>query len=203
MDNKKQRKTDRRTTYTINTVKDAMLELLEKEPFDKITVASLCRQAEITRTTFYLHFSDITAVLDELLKDALQVAENSSIQDKDNILPIYAKEKNIEKIKENDILLPVCQRIANSPKYRVLFLDETLSNYTLKKMYQFEKDKIMPTLIESHKLSKDEAEIVFRFMLYGSFAVNKELNWEKNDKWYLFQKTLINFVQGGLHNLRL
>ena len=143
MDNKKQRKTDRRTTYTINTVKDAMLELLEKEPFDKITVASLCRQAEITRTTFYLHFSDITAVLDELLKDALQVAENSSIQDKDNILPIYAKEKNIEKIKENDILLPVCQRIANSPKYRVLFLDETLSNYILKKMYQFEKDKIM------------------------------------------------------------
>ena len=135
MDNKKQRKTDRRTTYTINTVKDAMLELLEKEPFDKITVASLCRQAEITRTTFYLHFSDITAVLDELLKDALQVAENSSIQDKDNILPIYAKEKNIEKIKENDILLPVCQRIANSPKYRVLFLDETLSptfhNYLL------------------------------------------------------------------------
>ena len=82
MDNKKQRKTDRRTTYTINTVKDAMLELLEKEPFDKITVASLCRQAEITRTTFYLHFSDITAVLDELLKDALQVAENSSMQDR-------------------------------------------------------------------------------------------------------------------------
>ena len=203
MDNKKQRKTDRRTTYTINTVKDAMLELLEKEPFDKITVASLCRQAEITRTTFYLHFSDITAVLDELLKDALQVAENSSMQDKDNILPIYAKEKNIEKIKENNILLPVCQRIANSPKYRVLFLDETLSNYILKKMYQFEKDKIMPTLIENHNLSKDEAEIVFRFMLYGSFSVNKELNWEKNDKWYLFQKTLINFVQGGLHNLRL
>lgn len=201
MDNKKQRKTDRRTTYTINTVKDAMLELLEKEPFDKITVASLCRQAEITRTTFYLHFSDITAVLDELLKDALQVAENSSMQDKDNILPIYAKGKNIEKIKENDILLPVCQRIANSPKYRVLFLDETLSNYILKKMYQFEKDKIMPTLIENHNLSKDEAEIVFRFMLYGSFTVNKELNWEKNDKWYLFQKTLINFVHGGLHNL--
>ena len=125
MDNKKQRKTDRRTTYTINTVKDAMLELLEKEPFDKITVASLCRQAEITRTTFYLHFSDITAVLDELLKDALQVAENSSIQDKDNILPIYAKEKNIEKIKENDIL----------PSVRTMAKELKISALTVKKAY--------------------------------------------------------------------
>ena len=202
MDNRKQRKTDRRTTYTVNTIKDAMLEALERKTFDKITVAGLCRQAEITRTTFYLHFSDITAVLDELLKDALQVAENSAKQDRDNILPVLAKEEGLEKIKENEMLLPVCQRIADSTKYRVLFLDETLSNYILKKMYQFEKDKIMPALMADHKLSKGEAEIVFRFMLHGSFAVNKELNWEKNDKWYLFQKMLLNFVQGGLNNLK-
>ena len=130
------------------------------------------------------------------------MAENSAKQDRDNILPVLAKEEGLEKIKENEMLLPVCQRIADSTKYRVLFLDETLSNYILKKMYQFEKDKIMPVLMASHKLSKEEAEIVFRFMLYGSFAVNKELNWEKNDKWYLFQKTLINFVQGGLNNLK-
>lgn len=201
MDNRKQRKTDRRTIYTINTIKEAMLEVLEKEQFDKITVSNLCKQAEITRSTFYLHFSNTTAVLDELLKDALQVKENISNGNKDSILHIIGKEKGIENIKDNDAILPICQRISDSQKYRVLFLDETLSNYILKKMYQFEKDNIIPKLIESHKLSRSEAEIVFRFMLYGSFAVNKELNWEKNDKWYLFQKTLINFMQGGLNNL--
>ena len=69
------KKVDRRTAYTRMTVKDALLELLEEQPFEKITVAALCRQAEITRATFYLHFSDINAVLDELLDEALMVTE--------------------------------------------------------------------------------------------------------------------------------
>lgn len=72
------RKMDRRTIYTRKTVKDALLELLEEHPYEKITVASLCRQAEITRATFYLHFQDMDAVLKELLDEALMVAEAAS-----------------------------------------------------------------------------------------------------------------------------
>ena len=66
----KQRKTDRRTLYTQAVIKDALLELLTVQGFEKITVASLCRQAEITRATFYLHYSDLTAVVDELVDEA-------------------------------------------------------------------------------------------------------------------------------------
>lgn len=121
MSNIKQRKPDRRTTYTINTIKDVLLELLKKETFDKITVSNICRQAKITRTTFYLHFSNITDVLDELLKDALQVGEKNSNHDKDNIISTLTKKEYLEKIQKNDILLPACQRIINSSKYRVLF----------------------------------------------------------------------------------
>ena len=58
------RKTDRRTLYTRQVVKDALLELLEKNPYDKINVTLLCRQAEITRATFYLHYADLNEVLD-------------------------------------------------------------------------------------------------------------------------------------------
>ena len=43
------RKTDRRTLYTRQVVKDALLELLEKNPYAKINVTMLCKQAEITR----------------------------------------------------------------------------------------------------------------------------------------------------------
>ena len=51
-----QRKTDRRTLYTRQVVKDALLELLVEHHFEDINVTMLCRQAEITRATFYLHF---------------------------------------------------------------------------------------------------------------------------------------------------
>ena len=73
------RKTDRRTLYTRQVVKDALLELLEKNPYDKINVTLLCRQAEITRATFYLHYADLNEVLDEVIAEALDLAEQSGI----------------------------------------------------------------------------------------------------------------------------
>ena len=69
------RKTDRRTIYTRNTIKDALLELLADTTFDRITVTALCKQAEITRATFYLHYDNLDEVLNELLDDALRLTE--------------------------------------------------------------------------------------------------------------------------------
>ena len=71
----KNRKTDRRTLYTKNVIKDALLEALEDKNFEQITVTDVCRRAEITRATYYLHYQSLTEVLDELLGDALQMAE--------------------------------------------------------------------------------------------------------------------------------
>lgn len=48
-------KTDRRTRYTRQTIKETLLKLLEKRAYPKITVTEICRLAEINRGTFYLH----------------------------------------------------------------------------------------------------------------------------------------------------
>lgn len=202
MEKKKQRKTDRRTLYTIGAIKDAMLELLAQMSFDRITVANLCRTADITRTTFYLHFANLTEVLDELLADALQVAENDRLKKGDPHTPFITKDGSVELVKEYDALLPMCQRIADLPKYRVLFLDETLSNYIIKTIYRHEKHVILPALMKNNKITKAEAEMIFRFLLNGSFAVNKELGWKKNETWYSFQRTIFSFIRGGLNNIR-
>lgn len=65
------RKTDRRTLYMQTVIKEALLELLHEMSFDKVSIASLCRQAEITRPTFYLHYDNLMQVLDSLIDDAL------------------------------------------------------------------------------------------------------------------------------------
>ena len=75
----KTRKTDRRTLYTRNVIKDALLEALGEKNFEQITVTDVCRRAEITRATYYLHYQSLTEVLDELLIDALQLAEDSTV----------------------------------------------------------------------------------------------------------------------------
>ncbi len=61
------RKTDRRTLYTKKVIREAYLKLLHKETWDKISITKLCKLAEINRSTFYLHYSTSTDVLDELL----------------------------------------------------------------------------------------------------------------------------------------
>ena len=72
------RKTDRRTLYTRRVIKDALLELLSETTYEKINVTLLCRQAEITRATFYLHYADLNEVLDEVIGEALEIAEHET-----------------------------------------------------------------------------------------------------------------------------
>ncbi len=41
------RKTDRRSLITKSMIKDALLELLQNTPYEKITVTALCKQSKI------------------------------------------------------------------------------------------------------------------------------------------------------------
>ena len=72
MMSEKTRKQDRRTRYTRQTIKDTFLELLKQKSFTKITVTEICKNAEINRGTFYLHYYDIYDVLSDILNDMTQ-----------------------------------------------------------------------------------------------------------------------------------
>lgn len=201
---KKERKTDRRTIYTENVIKDALLELLEDTSFEKLTVTAVCKQAEITRATFYLHFDDLTKVLDATLDDALKLTESHSSDVNQNMLQmlgIISDVPDADTIKQHETLLPACQRVADIPKYHVLFLDETLSDYIIKKIYLAEKDHMIPMLMNQCHLSKREADKIFMFVIYGAYQVNKSMHWEKNDEWYHLQSKLMKFILNGFHSL--
>ena len=200
------RKMDRRTLYTKMVIKDALLELMKSCSFEKITVTAVCKKAEVTRATFYIHFDDLTAVLDEILMEALKIAEDTSEKSNENMLQmlhlITSGERDPEKLQNHDSLLPVCQRVADLPKYRVLFLDESLSNYIIKKMSQFEKERMVSLFMQYCHLPRKEAEMIFLFVINGSFTVNKTLGWKKDREWYEIQGSLLRFILGGVDALR-
>ena len=45
---------NRRVKMTKKMMKDALLELLEKQPIEKITVTDICEKADVNRSTFIL-----------------------------------------------------------------------------------------------------------------------------------------------------
>jgi AcrR family transcriptional regulator len=50
-------------------IRDAFLELLAERPFSDITVSQVCARADVARGTFYLHYSGLGELLDEIEDD--------------------------------------------------------------------------------------------------------------------------------------
>lgn len=61
------KKSDLRVTKTNRTIRETFLKQICVKPVNKITVAGLVQEAEISKGTFYLHYTDIYALYDALL----------------------------------------------------------------------------------------------------------------------------------------
>ncbi|GEO58347.1 TetR/AcrR family transcriptional regulator [Companilactobacillus bobalius] len=193
----KNRKPDRRTIYTINIIKDSFLELIKHEPYNQLNVAKLCREAEITRSTFYLHFDNLTDVLNSVLDDALLFKDETNPSD--NIDP---SNLSIDLLRENESMLPACQRIADSSKYRKLLMDSNLSDYIIGRIVAHEKSRMVPSIQKRTGLSESDAELLFIYSIHGSFAINKRHHFVKNDSWYHELQLLNKFTGAGYNSLK-
>ena len=72
-------KKDRRAVYTEMVIREAFLQLVKSKPIQKITVSDICALAEISRPTFYLHYEDIYALVDEIGENMLASAKLKDI----------------------------------------------------------------------------------------------------------------------------
>ena len=196
----KARKTDRRTLYTIEVIKDALLELMGKMPFEKVNVTRLCEQAEISRTSFYAHFASITDVLNAVIDDALLFSQQSGTAQEG--LRALVAQGSLDDIRRNETMLPACQRVADSEKYHDLFTDPGLSDYIVGRIMKNVRGEMVPQIMENSGISADEAEMLLLFILYGSFHVNQRLGWSKDDDWFRFQRMLSIFTSGGYDAVR-
>lgn len=56
---------------TKKMISDTFVDLLEKKPFDKITIKDIVETCGINRNTFYYYYSDIYELLEEIFKDEM------------------------------------------------------------------------------------------------------------------------------------
>ena len=196
---------DKRTLITKTAVKEAMLELLSQTPFNYITVSSLCREAGVGRATFYTHYSGLTDVIDELADDAIQATRRAKAPGFTGIIQLAERMRvttDPEALAPYMELLPVCQRVADNPKYKALFKDPFVSEYMLMNIYRRERDHMLPYLTENYSLTVEQADKIFLFGVTGAFAVNRAMGWKKDEAWYSVQKVLLTFLEGGYNALK-
>lgn len=58
--------------FTKKAIKDAFLSLLDERPFSRITVKDVVEACGINRNSFYYHFQDLPALLEEIIAERVQ-----------------------------------------------------------------------------------------------------------------------------------
>ena len=61
--------TDKRILKTKRVLKESMLKLMSDMPFRKISVKEICDTADTSRITFYAHYTDKYALLEDVVRD--------------------------------------------------------------------------------------------------------------------------------------
>ena len=70
---------------TAKKMNDALISLLDTKSFENITIIDICKLAKVNRSTFYLHYQNMSDLLDEILEN-LNSSYNNHIKEKKNKL---------------------------------------------------------------------------------------------------------------------
>lgn len=65
------KKTDQRVRLTRNLLKNALVQLMQKQHIAKISIRAICEVADINRSTFYVHYADQYDLLNKVEQEVL------------------------------------------------------------------------------------------------------------------------------------
>ena len=85
------KKTDARVRRTRDALGDALVALMQEKPFDTITVQDVLDRAHVSRSTFYLHYSDKDDLLmsdAEEFFEAISMALSAHGDKSDRVFPV-------------------------------------------------------------------------------------------------------------------
>ena len=189
MEGQKLRKTDRRTLYTREAIKEALLGLLAEKEYADITVADLCRAAELNRGTFYLHYGNISQVLDELLDDVLGQVRNV-----------------LDQVEYGDggdgkCAYPFCRFLRENRKYRPLFFSDALHSRVMRRIAEVGEEPFIRRLQGTSPCSPEVLRALFHFQINGCLAVCKSYAGSPDSQWNDIQCGIDQFLKRGFCKL--
>lgn len=121
-------------------ITDALVELLDEKPVDKITVTDIVKKADINRGTFYAHYDNVSDVVNTMFQNAFEVIKESVDASSSISEPNFESmlrqlqavmEENLEffrKIYTSDINMVVYEQISNILLSYILEHEEAFSN---------------------------------------------------------------------------
>ena len=157
----------------------ALLSLLEKKPFEYITISEICEDAGVNRSTFYLHYENTA----DLLKEATTyVLDNFASYFSVDMESIASKYENCDLQELNFInekyLHPYLSFIKENQRLFAAVLSQP-TVFESKAIFQRLFDDVFNPILDRFHYPRDEQHYVMMFYLNGITAIITE--WLKED----------------------
>ena len=152
----------------------ALLSLLEKKPFAYITIREICEQAEVNRSTFYLHYENTNDLLKETTAYVLDNFSSYFFVDAERVVSQFANcdLQDLEFINEK-YLHPYLSFIKDNQKVFSAVLSQPTTfdtNTIFKRLF----DNIFKPILDRFHYPRDEQNYVMLFYLNGITAIITE-----------------------------
>lgn len=158
---------------------EALINLLEKKDIDYITIKEICDKAGVNRSTFYLHYENISDLINECME---YINKNFLSQYKQNtsVFIDSIKDSELEDLYliKSDYLIPYLNFIKehkNVFKATLFNPDVMQAN---KRINSLEKHVIIP-IMKRYDIPEEKMKYILSFYIHGIVAVVNE--WIKND----------------------
>lgn len=152
----------------------ALLSLLEKKPFEYVTISELCEEAGVNRSTFYLHYENTTDLLQEATAYVLDNFTSYFSVDMESITSKYANcdLQELNFINEK-YLHPYLLFIKENQRLFEAMLSQP-TTFDSKSIFQRLFDNIFKPILDRFHYPADEQKYVMMFYLNGITAIITE-----------------------------
>ena len=157
----------------------ALLALLEKKPFEFITIREICEEAEVNRSTFYLHYENTSDLLRETTEYVMEKFNSYFQVDAKSMAAGYA-DCDLQELNfiDKKYLYPYLSFIKENRRMFCAVLSHP-STFAFNSIYQQLFDNIFQPILNRFHYPKEEQRYVMMFYLNGITAIIKE--WLQDD----------------------
>lgn len=182
---------DKRSIRSRERIKEAFVSLHEKISYDGVTVSSLCKEAGVSRGTFYAHYKNVTDVLSEVLDDIME-----------HIDRFWPKHLDIEDEEPSEkCRRPFCVFVRENTKYQKILTDDAFSSLIVKKLLDRSFENTYKYLSKKTKLTRQQVRALISFQTSGCLTITKMGIREKASEWSCVKGCIDNFIKSGIDHI--
>jgi len=184
---------NRGTRYrnTDNRIKEAFLDLISEISFAEMTIAGVCKSANVGRNTFYEHYPDLLSVSKACILGLI---------DKSDFMPSQARHPGWSKGEAGE---PMCILIRRDRRYASMLFDPYLSDMCAGMIIEKAVMPTVKTLSDESHAGESAFTAVCCTSVRGCLQSIRE-NLDKSDEeWSVIKESIDRYNRGGLRMICL